>query len=613
MGALLNQISAEANLMSAWLAVRKKRVNTVSPAHLRFEQTVATSIAQIAADLASGTWIPRPSAKVAIPRSDGSPRLLRIPGVSDRVVHRAILNVIDPIIDSYLLPWVFGYRKGLGVRDAVHDLIARREAGDRFVIRADINDCFDLIPHDPLLQQLAPILDDPELLSIIAKILKASHPEGLGVGQGGPLAPLLSNIYLAIMDNAMSDRGLHVIRYADDLALPTADLATARRALTDLEACLDSIHLCLEPTKTRIHDLDEDFELLGVRISPLMSATVKRFDNPVTATLYVTAPGTYLRKRGERLRITTESSERNIGLDRIRQVVVLGPAGLTTPVLTAILERGIELSLLSEQGRYFGRIQGPTTGDPNLRAAQYRRGEVTHACLEVARRIVAAKVTNQRNLLLRRQRAGGQHLGKSPSRLAELRDKCRSSSRLTSLLGVEGAASRVYFQALGILFEPHFVFEGRRRRPPPDPVNSMLSFGYTLLLQEMIGAIELAGLDPSEGVLHSRLAGRPSLALDLMEEFRAVIVDTTVLGLVKRGSVSEAAFTFSDSIPQRCTMTKNSREAFIRAYEQRMLTIATHPGTGRRVSYRVMLALQAKGYATELRDPSQRWQPIVWK
>ena len=167
-------------------------------------------------------------------------------------------------------------------------------------------------------------------------------------------------------------------------------------------------------------------------------------------------------------------------------------------------------------------------------------------------------------------------------------------------------------QGLRRLLDPLWNFQGRQRRPPPDPVNAMLSYGYTLLCHEAIGALEAAGLDPMVGFLHRHRWGRPALALDLMEEFRPTTVDVAVWRCISARQVRPEQFTVEDPA-QGCRMGSDAKYTFLAAYEKRLLTLTTHASSGRRVSFRVALSLQAKALARALLDPDEPYQPHRWK
>lgn len=182
---------------------------------------------------------------------------------------------------------------------------------------------------------------------------------------------------------------------------------------------------------------------------------------------------------------------------------------------------------------------------------------------------------------------------------------------IDEIMGYEGSASREYFRTWRHLLGELWGFSGRQRRPPPDPVNAMLSFGYTLLAHEAVAALETAGLDPAVGFLHQARWGRPNLALDLMEEFRPLIVDSVVLRCVTTGVVRPDEM---DIHPEHgCRLNTRARRAFLAAYERRMLTLFTHETAGRRVSYRVGLGLQAKALARTILDSHRPYRPVRWK
>jgi CRISPR-associated protein Cas1 len=172
-------------------------------------------------------------------------------------------------------------------------------------------------------------------------------------------------------------------------------------------------------------------------------------------------------------------------------------------------------------------------------------------------------------------------------------------------------ATREYFRAWRVVLDATWDFTSRQRRPPPDPINAMLSFGYTLLLHDAIAALSMAGLDPAVGFLHQARWGRPNLALDLIEEFRPLVVDAVVLRCTTTGMIQPEDF---ETVPDLgCRMTAKARQAFLAAYEHRMLTLFTHERTRRRVSYRVGLGLQARALARAALDPDEPYQPVRWK
>ncbi len=299
-------------------------------------------------------------------------------------------------------------------------------------------------------------------------------------------------------------------------------------------------------------------------------------------------------------------------LRRVRQVVCYGQVGLTTAFLHQAAERGIEVVLLTDQGTLGARLTTPVTSDPQVRRAQYKAANDEQRSRTLAAAFVEGKVGNLRVAVLRSaRREDDADAFVAGELMRELAGRLPTCASLDEILGIEGASSREYFQTLRRMLDPVWGFEGRQRRPPPDPVNAMLSYGYTILTHEAIAAAEAAGLDPMVGFLHQHRWGRPALALDLMEEFRPVTVDVAMWRAISSEQIRPEQF--ENDPNQGCRMAADARHAFIAAYERRMLTLTTHQPSGRRVSYRVALSLQAKTLARALLDPGEPYVALRWK
>ncbi|MDR7491954.1 MAG: CRISPR-associated endonuclease Cas1 [Armatimonadota bacterium] len=228
----------------------------------------------------------------------------------------------------------------------------------------------------------------------------------------------------------------------------------------------------------------------------------------------------------------------------VDEVLIFGAVTLTPAAIAALLHRGIDTVFLTARGRYRGRLVGKPGRNVELRVAQFQRLGREDVALALGRAIVAGKVANQRYLLLRAQREQRRgDLAEAIAALRRIRDAVDTVPSLEVLRGLEGQASAVYFGVFGrCIRNPQFGFERRTRRPPTDPVNAMLSFGYTLLAMAVEAAVLRVGLDPMLGAFHTPEYGRPSLVLDLIEEFRPVMVDALVLRLVNRREVTPEDF-----------------------------------------------------------------------
>ncbi len=318
--------------------------------------------------------------------------------------------------------------------------------------------------------------------------------------------------------------------------------------------------------------------------------------------LYVQSPRAYVRKDGERLLIEVEKervAEARFG--EVSQVVLFGNATLTTPGLHECLRREIPVTWLSYGGWFMGHTIGTGHHNVESRTAQYRASFDEGICLDLARRWIAAKIANCRTLLRRNLRGGEEAAGKvSDQLLAALRGDLRHALRAPSLevlLGIEGTAAERYFRHFTEMLKTggdpqlNFDFNCRNRRPPRDPVNAMLSFAYAMLTREWTVTLAAVGLDPYRGFLHQPRFGRPALALDMMEPFRPLLADSTVLMAVNNGEVKPTDFIHAAG---SCTLTEAGRKKFIAAFERRLAQEVTHPIFKYRLSYRRLLEVQAR-------------------
>lgn len=622
MGELTARAFTEQSLLDAWAGVRENALEDGfgGPEVDRFEASAAKQVSKLAEQLTAGRWQPSPVFRVEIAKSSGGHRLLGIPTLVDRIVERALLAELDPIIDPLLLPWSFAYRRGLGVRDAISRLVESRDEGATWVARADIDDCFDRIPRWEVLRRLREVLTDVQALELIRQLMarpvvgrrRVVADRGLGLHQGSVLSPLLCNLYLDRFDREMLGLGWMVIRYADDFAISAPDRAGAERALTAAHEVLHLLQLELNPAKTRLVSFDEGVEFLGQTVTASTGVGLEALSHPLETVVYVDRQGSLLRSRGERL-VVEAADEKvfSLNLRRIRQVVCYGRVGFTTAFLHQAVRRGIDVVLLTADGGPGGRLQSLSHSDPTVRRAQYRVADDVSRCLELASAFIDGKIANMRVALLRAdRRSPNAERTDTADTLEILRLSLPDAKSVAQLLGYEGTASREYFRGLRMVVGPDWGFSSRQRRPPPDPVNAMLSYGYTILLSEAVAALGVAGLDPAVGFLHQVRWGRPNLALDLMEEFRAVIVDVAVVRCLTTGMVRFEEFEVIDG---NCRMSQAARLKFVAAYERRMLTLFTHTGSGRRVSYRVGLTLQAKALARAVLDDDRPYRPIRWR
>ena len=322
--------------------------------------------------------------------------------------------------------------------------------------------------------------------------------------------------------------------------------------------------------------------------------------------LYVQSPRAYIRKDGDNLVIEVEKQKvAEARLGEVSQVVLYGNAALTTPALHECMRRQIPVTYNSYGGWFVGHTVGTGHRNVETRTNQYRISFDDNECLKLARRLVAGKIANCRTMLRRNWR-GSTADEKAPAELllnlqSDLQQAVKASS-LESLLGIEGSAAARYFKQFSNLLKGDtdsggFDFTTRNRRPPRDPVNAMLSFAYSMLVREWTIALTAVGLDPYRGFYHQQRFGRPALSLDMMEPFRPLVADSTVLMAVNNGELRRSDFVFAAG---SCAMTESGRKSFIAAFERRMSQDVTHPIFKYRISYRRLFEVQARLLARNL-------------
>lgn len=310
--------------------------------------------------------------------------------------------------------------------------------------------------------------------------------------------------------------------------------------------------------------------------------------------LYIIEQGAKLSYEGRRLIVSKDETElSSASVVQVSEVVLMGNIGLTTPVIKLLLLENIDVVFLTQDGEYCGRLTGPATPHVMLRRKQYRAQEGGAFLMPVAQAVVRGKIANMRAMLMRHNRElNDAAIASAVEALGQALERAPRTTALSALMGVEGAATAAYFGAWKRLLRGDWKFEKRQRRPPPDAINVLLSFGYTLLARAAQGAVEAAGLDPYAGFLHSVEYNRPSLALDLMEEFRPV-VDGVILWGCNSGQITPGEF--APGPPERpVVMSDAAKKVFIQAYERRMDEEITHPRQNERLPLRRCIHAQAR-------------------
>jgi len=352
------------------------------------------------------------------------------------------------------------------------------------------------------------------------------------------------------------------------------------------------------------------------------------------ATLYLTEPRSLVQKDGDTLVVDipedkergTQKRKVRVPLIKITQAVVYGDVTLTSPALAALLEQKADVCFCSHYGRFLGRLAPPLGKNSLIRLEQHRAHNDPLRAFTLAQAFVYGKLANMRTLLLRANRkwddpkiaqaaASIQGVMEQARELAPDQDAPppdpsdpQAGTAYGTLLGLEGSGTAFYFGVFGRLLKGDWGFERRTKRPPRDPVNALLSFGYVLLMNQVASAVSIVGLDPYVGFLHSSQFGKPALALDVMETFRPLVVDSVVLTLLNNGMLTRRDF---EEELGAWRLTDEGRRTFLTRFEERLDTEIEHPVFGYKATYRRCLELEVRLVAKWLAGEIGQFKPFV--
>lgn len=612
--------------------------------------------------LRAGSWRPVPFSGVGLPKKDGTTRRLCIPALEDRVVLSALARWIAEAVEPLLHESSHAYRPGRGTFSALAAVQSALQRGALWALKGDIRDFFDSVTPRLAIDQLkrwglwenrvARVLR----LSLQAEVRGEAGAYCLwrGLAQGSPLSPVLSNITLNALDRAMALEGAAFIRYADDFMLLSPTQAGLDAAQERLTATLHSLALELNEGKTcrapptgtleflgRIVELqagwmptragqagaatDSGHEVLSTSAdaqravdaaapnSASEPTPAERTLMPLLRTLYLVSDGTRLSREGDALVVESAGQpRRRLPGARVHQILAFGATTVTSGAIALCLDHGIPVMLSTAHGRRFGLIDPLPEPDLALLEAQLQMsGDPRHGS-DIARTLVVAKLRNTLLMLRRWQRHRPREAAASAiQRLSEAVRHAAHAEGLNALRGIEGSAAAAYYGAFTQWLPAHWSFSRRRRRPPPDPVNAMLSYGYTVLYYNTLTIALARGLQPRIGFLHAARAGHHALASDLMEPFRTIVVDAVVMDLACRGRVKPEDFSLPGTPGQPCLMGPAARNTLIHALEDRLNTRLQLRGTDVRLDLRRLIDLQALSLRDRLRGRMPAFEAYV--
>lgn len=623
MGALADAAFSSTGLERAWDDVLRNdsQDSQRSRSVANFARRMPGRLEYIAGQLAEGCYRPGWLTECVLRMPGGNRRTLHIPSVQDRIVARAILDAATPVIDPLLGPASYAYRPGLGVDDAVQAVAALREEGLSWALRSDVRDCFPSIPTSVAVGRFAGAVRDDELTEVVRQLTRRRVRGGRrssirGLPQGCPLSPVLANLVLVDLDLALADAGFPLVRYSDDFVILAEDQGQLADALTIMEKVLGEHGMAVSEEKTEIMSFEEGFAFLGEEFGPRYPALLAnhRIPEPEDRVVYAAVPGGRLRLARGRLLVDDQDDKELLSApcSQVSRIVAFGPTGVSAGLRTWALREGIDVVIASRRGSYLGTMSGDHAHVRAPRLMAQCAAVDSPLALETARAIVDSKIDKQITLL---QRFNRRHA------VAEVRTaitsmqlthvKVPTADTTEELMGLEGASAAAYFPAYGMLFPEGLRFSRRSRQPPLDVANAALSYLYTILLGECVTALRSAGLEPSLGLLHSSQLTRPSLALDLMEEFRPMVVDQVVLFAASQKRLTPEAGRL-EADRAGVLLQQDALGAIIDAYERRMLTVTSGAAPGFTGSIRRHVYHQAHQLRATVMGEGP-WRGLTWR
>jgi len=611
-----------------------------------------------------------PCKVVGIPKSNGKTRYLAIPTIRDRILHTAFSQAFVPFFERHFEICSYGYRPRRNYLQAVHKIEKLRDQGYDYVLDADISNYFNNIPQSLLKIELQKYVKCKDLAELIftsfkqmqyhRKVRLFGTAGNLGVPQGSPLSPVLANMYLDPLDEALMEKGYKIIRYADDFVVLCQTLGDASKALALTNKILSELKLQINAEKTRVTDFDSGFVFLGHffigNLVQKLASTDKQLHEsswqwdgqnyvaenqkhafsgePIeqdhdsintnhaqlqqhilaceelneetntkqsTAnlnlnlsnklrTLYLFKQGSVVHKVAGKIEVRHGGDIlQKIPITQLDSIMCFGAIHLTRAVMIESFQNAMPIVLLSQGGCYQGILKPDIAMDKTLHSQQLRSHQKP---LPIAKLLIDAKLQNSITTLrryLRYHDAVTETLEKQLNTLTKLRKRSAFCKTLNSLRGIEGGSARIYFSVLQSIIPKDWNFKTRNRQPPQDPVNALLSLGYTVLFNNIYAFVMLREMVMEYGYLHAHYHKQPALALDMMEPFRTTIVDAVVLKLIKNNIINPNDFHYKK---QACLLTSKAKKVFITALEKQLSKQLNYDALNIKTDYRRIMDLQ---------------------
>lgn len=597
---------------------------------------------ELARAIRAGRYEPQPASNVTIGQG-ANQRKLSIPHREDRVLQRAVLELIAPALDPWFESTSFAYRRGRGRHQVPSQLQHAYQQGFRWAVRADFSDFFNSVEHDELQRRLHVYLADAALVGLLMDWVRSASPEPTrGLPTGAVISPLLANVFLDEFDEQVAHAGGRLIRYADDFVILFREQKAAEKMFHDAERLAEELRLELNANKSSVIDLQEPFEFLGFQFQVGPDWSKSPIANPqpldqlgwreTSASARLPAGGLvlpgetngqsvspravvlvgpgwdWLTAQGDTLRFGRRNSDPtqiDLDFERVDQIVVLGYPDLEKPLLRRLSRVNTSIVVASESLADDLWLTRAELEDPELVRAQIRCLDDPHWRLDVATFLIVAKLMNYAALASAVPPRTG--ADSTIEQLQELAHRAGRCTRVEQLLGMEGAGAAAWYRSFGARVSSRFTFPGRQAPRAEDPLNVLLNIGYTALHRWLILLLKQQGFAPSLGILHSHKRGHAALASDLQEPFRH-LVDRVVLEFSHEMSPSDFEQDHSGPYSLRIApaVQKRFRAALFRSWN-RFCSSLIDPSPQ---PYLQIMALHARALRRHLLDRTSDFVPF---
>ena len=629
----------------------------------RFAAKNENDFENLSNEVEKGVYNPSDLKGVILPKGGNKIRALAIPAFKDRVFQRAVVQIMGESIEHLLEENSFAYRKGYSRLNAARAINEAHKNGFRFILESDIQSFFDNVNWNILTKKLEILFRNDPVLPVIKKWIECDVVfNGIrikrlkGLPQGAAISPMLANLYLDEFDESLQD-DFKLIRYADDFVILCKSKEQAEEALIKVKESLKNIDLEIKPSKTHIISFEEGFQYLGYlfvnsmivekkkeekpenldgmkldkeiipagswlahvdieKIRPLKKAAAENL-KPLTQSdnleitdekypLYVTRD-TLISIDKDKIEIEYEIEKEhkteNIPLGNISSVIIEGYSKITMPAVFKLSDNEIPIYFCRPNGQI--RLAIPSViPDFELWNLQAQLSNDENYVLQFAREVVCAKINNHKVIIRRNN-----DINDYGDEFDRLISKAENAESLASLRGIEGSSAVTYFDYLRQSLPPVWNFDARTKHPPEDPVNTMLSFGYSILYNHISTALQVEGMNPQIGFYHQTNPRYFPLASDLQEEFRHII-DSLTLYIVRRNMVSVNDFILDEDNKYPCLMTNDFRRKFIQMVEERLNVLFTPFNAAKQITYRKFIHRQVKTLKKGIKNKTMEYKPL---